>query len=305
MHLFPNRNRPRSSFDIKVGRLHLLEVTVHLVTHRRNAAHRKKLHKNKHEANQNGGNNKFRDEWDWYDTNREEINGEFLELLEASVLSRMFGKEMEEYYRREQPGVVPPENEEIGGVAAKNKTGRKRKGKATAATGSKKQSKTKKLTIPAAAALALEGDESDQKPEKDIYFAFGESIQLAYKKEAFKSDKSSRTLLLRSNRSNGDGKDKHDDSESTSEKKPDGTIGNSKPQDAGRFVERKKLSHRLLVWVGRSDAAAAAASGDGSSTAAATLNRPGEGMYRNEMIPISNLFRRPAEFIDFSDDEDE
>mmetsp|Transcript_102151 Transcript_102151/g.207808 ORF Transcript_102151/g.207808 Transcript_102151/m.207808 type:complete len:134 (-) Transcript_102151:2832-3233(-) len=54
MHFFRNRNRPRSTFDIKVGRFHLLEVTVHLVTHRRDASRRKTLERLKRQKRKNG-----------------------------------------------------------------------------------------------------------------------------------------------------------------------------------------------------------------------------------------------------------
>ena len=107
MHFFRNKNRPRSSFEIQVGNFHLLEVTVHLVTHRRNSDSRRR----NNNSNSNSNSNKYDQQqqaytlWDWYDTNREDINEEFLELLEASILSRMFGTEIEEYHRRKNPAI--------------------------------------------------------------------------------------------------------------------------------------------------------------------------------------------------------
>jgi hypothetical protein len=299
MHFFRNRNRPRSSFDIQVGRFHLLEVTVHLVTHRRDASHRRSLRKNKfREACEDG------DEWDWYDTNREEINGEFLELLEASVLSRMFGKELEDFHWKKNPSILPQEHDEIDGVASKNKTGgskRKRKGNSNTAA-SKKQHKTKKQQKGLAAiGNKNDDDEIDQKPDKDIYFSFGELIQLAYKKQPIRDDRSSRTILFRSNHPNDENKNKSETTSSKTERAPESTTTKTTTKEAGTFHDRKKLSHRLLVWVSKSDASASASEGGDTSVA----SRPGEGMYRSEMIPISGLFRKPKELMGLSDDEED
>jgi hypothetical protein len=271
-----------------------LEVTVHLVTHRRDASHRRSLRKKK-----DGG-----DEWDWYDTNREEINGEFLELLEASVLSRMFGKELEDFHRKKDPSILQQEHDEIGGVASKNKTGgskRKRKGSGTTTTGKKQQK--------GLAAIGNKNggdDEIDQKPDKDIYFSFGELIQLAYKKQPIRDDRSSRTILFQSNHPNDETKT-NSETASSSAKTETAAESNSTQKtptkEAGTFHDRKKLSHRLLVWVSKSDAAASASERGGDITTVAS--RPGEGMYRSEMIPISSLFRKPKELMDLSDDDDD
>ena len=252
----------------------MLEVTVHLVTHRRNASHRKSLSKKKKLREAKDETAYEGDEWDWYDTNREEINGEFLELLEASVLSRMFGKELEDFHRKENPSILEKENDDIGGIASKNKTGSKRKRKGNTAA-SRKQQKTKLKGLAAIANNNKDEDESDQKPDKDIYFAFGELIQLAYKKQPIRDDRSSRTILFRSK--------------------------DSKTPVATSFQDRKKLSQRLLVWISKSDAAASASEGGDNSAA----SRPGEGIYRSEMIPISSLFRKPKELMGLSDDEDD
>ena len=42
-----------------------------------------------------------------------------------------------------------------------------------------------------------------------------------------------------------------------------------------------------------------------SNDAAAAASRLGEGIYRSEMIPISSLFRKPAELMTLSDDDDD
>mmetsp|Transcript_5148 Transcript_5148/g.12290 ORF Transcript_5148/g.12290 Transcript_5148/m.12290 type:complete len:283 (-) Transcript_5148:233-1081(-) len=282
MHFFRNRNRPRSSFDIQVGRFHLLEITVHLVTHRRDSSHRTILQR------KIGGEILDDDEWDWYDSNKEEINAEFLELLEATVLSRMFGKELVDFHRVKTPSILEQENDDIGGIASKNKIGSKRKRKGNAATSRKQMNKTKHKGL-----AAIADDAQDEKPEKDIYFSFGELIQLAYKKEPIRDDRSSRTILFRTNH------EKKDISASL-EKSAEGNAKVS--SEAVSFHNRTKLSHRLLVWVSKSDAAVSASEGGLDNKAA---SRPGEGIYRSEMIPISSLFRKPKELMDLSDDEDD
>ena len=114
-----------------------------------------------------------------------------------------------------------------------------------------------------------------------------------------KDDRSSRTIIFRSNHQN------HDDTTSETPKIERERVSTKKSrQDAGPFHDRKKLSHRLLVWISKSDAAAAASASEGGDTKAAS-RRPGEGMYRSEMIPISSLFRKPKELMRLSDDEDD
>ena len=223
------------------------------------------------------------DEWDWYDTNKEEINAEFLELLEATVLSRMFGKELEDFHRAINPSIMERENGDTGDIASKNKSGTKRKQKGNTVTNRKQNNKTKRNGL---AALADESGQEDKKPDKDIYFSSGESIQIAYKKEPIRDVCSSRTILFRS-------KDAALESRE----------GNTKEtQKAESFHDRRKLSHRLLVWISKSDAAVAASEGGLDKKIASC---PVEGIYRSEMIPISSLFRKPNELMDLSDNEDD
>ena len=312
MHFFRNKNRPRSSFELQVGNFHLLEVTVHLVTHRRNRENlnsrrsRSRSRKNDDDDDDNDDDN---DEWDWYDTNREEINEEFLELLEASVLSRMFGNEIEDYHRRKNPAnILPPRNDDIDRVGSKNKINtmynkKKRKGAAIGGGGGSKtinnsKKNNKKNASAAYAAAIVDNDEEDVKPDKNIYFSFGELIQLAYKKIPIKDDRSSRTILFKSNTATKNNDDDDGDKEVVVGNKPSKETKTA-ATTTGSFHDRQKLSHRLLVWISKSGQATAASS---SSNAASRL---GEGIYRSEMIPISSLFRKPAELMTLSDDDDD
>eukprot|EP00534_Pseudo-nitzschia_fraudulenta_P001979 CAMPEP_0201118562 /NCGR_PEP_ID=MMETSP0850-20130426/2770_1 /ASSEMBLY_ACC=CAM_ASM_000622 /TAXON_ID=183588 /ORGANISM="Pseudo-nitzschia fraudulenta, Strain WWA7" /LENGTH=336 /DNA_ID=CAMNT_0047383873 /DNA_START=96 /DNA_END=1106 /DNA_ORIENTATION=+ len=333
MHFFRNRNRPRSTFDIKVGRFHLLEVTVHLVTHRRDASRRKTLERLKRQKRKNGNgsangsaNNSnetnasvFLDEWDWYNANREDIHGEFLELLEASVLSRVFGKELEAFHKKTNPSVLPPDDpyDVLGEAPGKRKRGR---------AWSKKQNKKNLLSATTIGAGGGDDEETDKKDKDGPCFAFGETIRLAYKKAAIKDDRSSRTVLFRANKDGagavgtsagaGAGADGKNTNKNTSKNK---NKSSSLPE-TGTFRDRKKLSHKLLVWIGRSEsesqssnnpggaASAAAGGGNGESGNAprAVASRwVGDGIYRSEMVPISGLFRRPKELVGLSEDDDD
>ena len=256
----------------------MLEVTVHLVTHRRSASYRKSLQKKKNHL-ANNENTPEGDEWDWYDVNHEEINGDFLELLEASVIPRMFGEEFEDFHRKENPSIFPQENDEISGLTSKSRGGKRKRNVAIG----KKQHRTKHRGL--AAIKKKDSDENDKNPDKDIYFSFGQFIQLAYKKQPINNDKSSWTILFRSN-----GNNKNGENESKIRA----------PKQDGSFHDRKKLSHRLLVWISKSDVATSTSKDEDT-----LVSRPGEGIYRPEMIPISKLFRKPKELIALSDDEDD
>ena len=249
-------------------------------------------------SSSNDANN---DEWDWYNGNREEIHQEFLELLEASVLSRMFGNEIEYYHRKKNPSIMQGQVDEVlGKVGSRNRTtsgGVKRKGgHAAAGKSAQKNGTNKKQNI-------VTGNDDEKKPDKDIYFSFGELIQLAYKKEPFKKDRSSRTILFQSSSSNKESSSPLEPSAAREPKKNDGSKTPEKLVvgiGTGTFRDRQKLSHRLLIWISKSEAAASSASTDGELSSSKT-----EGIYRTEMIPISSLFRKPAELMTLSDDEEE
>ena len=219
--LFRNRNRPRSSIDIRVGSNHLVETLLQL----------------------------RRADWDWYIENESEIEHELLELLEESIIPRMFGKEMETIYNKDRP---VEKKLQIGSKNAKG--GRKTK--------STKRSRKKE------AALRLQEEEDKEKPEKDVYFSFGEIIQLAYRREPLlsKGYMTQHTLFY-----------KEDNAASVA------------------FDYVPKLSHRLLIWISKID-----------PQNKTNPDPPGVGFYRPELIPISELFREPKiDDIASEQDEDE
>jgi hypothetical protein len=179
--LFRNRNRPRVTLDLKVGSSHVVEVLLHL----------------------------RRADWDWYRSNEEAIEEELLELLEESVLSRMFGEEIEEYHRKNNPQIFPPDKT----VGAKNKLGKNQGNNNRNSKGTRKGGKS-----TAAMRKQVEVTEEEKKVKKDVYFAFGEILQLAYRKQDLPTwNQAGRTIFF--NNGNDEG-----------------------------FHDRPKLQARLLIW---------------------------------------------------------
>ena len=172
MSLFPNKHRPRSCLDLRVGNSHVVEVLLHL----------------------------RRADWDWYQRNQQDIEEELLELMEKSVIPRMFGELIEQYHAKRNPGLLPPEESTIGSKNKKTAPGGKQKRKPR--KGGKKTPSAKENAI------------KEEKPEKDVYFSFGEILQLAYRRQPLASTRE-RTLFY----------------------KEDGT-----------FRDHPKLPHRLLIW---------------------------------------------------------
>lgn len=238
--------RPRTAVDIRVGKFHVIQLLIHL-------RHR---------------------DWTWYQENAEDITEECLELLQEKVLPRMVGDELEAYYHAKHPGVLPPLEEELGSkVGSKNKKGSK-----------KQQGKGKKGGVSAAAAAAstkkrkgkAQGeDDEKEKPEKDVYFSFGDTIQLSYRREPALPYK---TIFFKN------------------QLREDDTVAKSKKlfsSNNSRFRDYLRLSHRLLIWISKAD-----------SDQKTNPDPKDVGFYRPEMIPISSLFRQPADLELEDDDED-
>jgi hypothetical protein len=265
MVLFPNKNRPRRCLDLRVGggegnssasSSHWLEVVVHL----------------------------RRIDYRWYKDNEEDITNEFLELLESSIVPRIFGKEIENYHKTHSKGVIPIHEDEIAGkVGSKNKNSRGKKrgavvGMAAAASGGinnktkKKQATTTSRVACSRKSITTDQDieeETNKKLEKDVYYSFGEIIQLTYRCEPTKSH---RTILYREQTTKEDN------------------------NNSSKFYDFPKLSQQLLIWISKVD--------PDSKT---NPDPDGVGFYRPEMLPVSSLFRKPdgEESSDEDLDEDD
>ncbi|KAG7345893.1 hypothetical protein IV203_004960 [Nitzschia inconspicua] len=261
--------RPRTLIDMRVGKFHTVQLLVHI----------------------------RQQDWRWYQENAVEITEEFQELMQERVLPRMVGTELEDFYRTKHPGVLPPLEEELGGnnnnnssskvVASKNNKlgggGKKRETTSNKGRG-KKGSKGGGGTVTSSTSKAIAKNSKkrkgysllqllqDNKPEKDVYFSFGDIIQLSYRKEPALSYK---TIFFQS---------QQDD---PSKKKSTTTMNTTS------FRDYHRLSHRLLIWISKLD-----------PDQKTNPDPKGVGFYRPELIPISNLFRPPAE-LDLDDDDDD
>eukprot|EP00980_Cylindrotheca_fusiformis_P020972 scaffold7987_cov200-Cylindrotheca_fusiformis.AAC.1 len=214
-HLFRNRNRPRSQIDVRVGSSHLVETLLHL----------------------------RRADYDWYHDNAADIEQELLELLEESVIPRMFEDDIEGFHRRRSPELFPDEKPEVGGRNIKSLNKPKNKGK-----NSRSKTGLQKKQIQ-------NSEEQREKQTKDVYFAFGELIQLAYRLESLagKGISNQHTLFFPQG-----GKDD--------------------------FDCPAKLPHRILIWLSKID-----------PQNKTNPDPQGVGFCRPEMIPIGSLFREPKD----------
>lgn len=181
-------------------------------------------------------------DWEWYQSNHLAIEEELLRLVEESILSRIFAEEIEAYHRKINPGIFPKET-----VGSKNKTNK---------NNTRNRKKSRKGNVASATATKeAEQPSVDTTKPKDVYYAFGEVLQLAYRKQELQAwNQVGRTIFF---------KDKLEE------------------QDT-EFHDRIKLSSRLLVWCSRVDAR--------NKTNPDPENA---GFFRQEMLPISALFREP------------
>jgi hypothetical protein len=158
MSLFHNKHRPRACLEFRVGKSHLVEVLLHL----------------------------RRADWDWYQSNEQDISEELLELMEQSVIPRMFGEEIERYHAKRNPNLFPPEKSTVG---SKNK---KTKNHHPNTANKRKPRKGSKTQLPVQQPVV----EEEKKPDKDVYFSFGEILQLAYRRQPLSSNRG-RTIFFK------------------------------------------------------------------------------------------------------------
>ncbi|CAJ1891387.1 unnamed protein product [Cylindrotheca closterium] len=268
VRLFRNRNRPRSQIDIRVGSSHIVETLLHL----------------------------RREDYPWYLANEEEINEEFLELLQESIIPRMFDVELEEYHNQLSPELMPLPEDQVGSkntkslnMAIANQKGRNnRKGR------KKKISKTESQQQQA----ELKQQRTQEKLAKEISYAFGSTIQMAYRLQPLNSKSGQaydqRTLLFPESSSSSL------PNESSSLNGDSSTKKGTKNSDAAiaqlRFPCPVKLPQRIVIWISKVD-----------PHDQTNPDPKGVGFYRPEFIPISSLFRKPKDddsLDDSSSDDD-
>jgi hypothetical protein len=213
-----NSNSTRTFMELRVGKSHLVEVLLQV----------------------------RRADLGWYRSNYDTIQEELLELLQENVLPRMCGQEIENYHRMKHPHLFPPD---IAGSKNNNKASSKAKTKSGKPAGRRRGKKGPPPPPPE--------QEEKPKPEKEVYYSFGETIQLAYRRQELPPLKSS-------NR---------------------GATIFYKAKEKGKFLELSKLSHRILIWC----------CSKLSSNLQNKTNPDIVGFHRPELIPIASLFREPKE----------
>lgn len=228
--LFRHRNRPRICLDLEVGSSHVVEVLLQL----------------------------RRSDWDWYKANEEAVEEELLQLLEESVLSRMFTSEIEDFHRKHNPQLFPTESN-VGSKNKRKKGGAANNNNHIHSNSTKRGRKAGKPLAPnldkKVESLAQQDEDEEGKKIKDVYYAFGEKLQLAYRKQDQSSgNQDGRTVFFKSSEE-GDG-----------------------------FWDRPKLPGRLLIWCSKINA-------DNKTNP----DPDNVGFFREEMIPMSSLFRPPKD----------
>lgn len=191
----------------------------------------------------------------WFERNCSVLQPELFELLQTSVLPRLFASEIEENHAKitEQK---PPPNLGPGGIEITIGEKNSKEQKKARATASNNNSNKRKrgLSKKKQAELKRQQEEAAREQrtkERDVYSAVGETIRIAYRLEAARAGA---TLLFRNNNSNGNGK------------------------TGSGFRALKKLSKRILVWCYPANA-----------------QQPvSEGFLRPEVLPIASLFRMPT-----------
>ena len=273
---------------------------------------------------------------------QQDVFVEFLQLIQNNILPRMFHDEMEDTYYRyaSSKQKAPPKHIGPGGIPIAEKNNNSN----INFFPTKKRKRTSKKALAELKRLQQQqqqqGDDDDNnnnnnqtKKQKDVYYAFGEHMQLAYRLQEIKDSTSRAETLVfadddNNNKKKKNGDDKNEDNDNdndhqkgtreTNKKRKRGndtTTGSSSRSSSrstapdekqisiaktqtGNFWLLKKLSKRILVWcypiVDR----------DESTTTTTSGIIMDAGFPRPEMIPISELFRRPLSAREEDDDND-
>lgn len=216
----------------------------------------------------------------WFQQNADFLRTELLDLLQSSVLPRLFADEMEQNNAALTKTKLPPK---LGPGGIPMTVGEKNKTTTTTASTANSSSNNKRkrgLSKKKQAELKRQREEEERerrKNEKDIYYATGGTIRVAYRTEAVSS--AGATLLFQEAEEQNDDDKNTDGEEATSKKKKQ---KKAKQQDDVRFRALKKLSKRLIIWCYPANAELPAS----------------EGFWRPEIIPMATLFRMPASEVE-------
>ncbi|CAB9498718.1 expressed unknown protein [Seminavis robusta] len=196
---------------------------------------------------------------DWFNANGEAHFQEILHLLSETMVPRQCYTEVEEYYHKKEPHRFPKDDEEK--IGEKNTTSKKKQ----ANTKKRKRATKKKQT--AVVGQQQSEEEEKQVKVKDLYYAFGENLYLAYRTEEINVYKGATLVIKPNNRDDDDSKKKKDDKIGT-----------------GGYRMLSKLSKRFVVWCFKTDPNNPSAS-----------DPPDAGYLEPEAVPIANLFRAPPD----------
>jgi hypothetical protein len=199
---------------------------------------------------------------------------ELFSVLQETVLPRMFANEIETSHSR-QTGVKLPPPLGPGGVPIEVGETNLRQQQQQGAGKKRRRPLTKKQQAAELARLKTQAEDGSSAKVKDVYYAFGTSLQLAYRLEDDPKRKPTVTLLFRDDPQLDDERAKN----KAATRKPSQTM-----------QQLLKLSKRLVVWCYPYD-----------STAPMDADPPG-GMLRPEMIPLADLFRLPQTNSDGNDE---
>lgn len=145
---------PRTFLEVRVGDLHSAEVILHV----------------------------RRDDIPWFNSRGQAHAAELFALLQTSILPRMFGDEVEESHAAKTSDTRPPKLGP-GGIPIES-IGEKNK----AADETRVRAKRKRLTKKQIQSMEAEKECEQSNKTKDVYYAFGENILLAYRLEEAKKN---------------------------------------------------------------------------------------------------------------------
>jgi len=175
-------------------------------------------------------------------------------------LPRMLHGEMERSHYKQYPSSKPPPLGPHGIPILVADDKKQRRTHNDHSGNIKKGSKRKRLTVKekaaAAAARAEEEEDNDKaRPEKDVYYAFGKTFQLAYRCESIRDSNAASFVFA-------------NDTQSTSKK------------DEGILCELDRLPKRIVAWVFPFD-----------PSKPLDVDPTDGGFPLPERIPIAHLFR--------------
>ena len=210
------------------------------------------------------------------------IQSELKDMLQESILPRVFGKNIEEHYHSEEPHEFPPQM-----LGARNHN-----------PNNKKRRRSKKPPPPPPA----------EKAPKDVYYAFGTMIQVAYRREKVRTLKNATSGNRLSNARTlnkfadhgGDvtiffAKQQHHQTETETNNKSSSEPGKAKSSTSSEvsssssFVQYRHFPERIVLWCQPNQD---------------VIDTTAGGFYRPEFLPLASLFHESVRNSNAAAEED-